>query len=516
MDRFTRKCLMDRKIVQLLMEGKSFNYISKALKVSKKRVRQTHSMAETKGYLSGNSLPAYPESIFDHQRPIKAGPVSEADSELLGQLEWIKDRREAGWHLITIWEELPLKDITKASFYRFIKRHHIVEDKEKIRCRMKVTSEIIHGPGEALILDWGKLMDVIDPETGKKKTLWFLAGVMGHSRYMMVRLVWDNKTETTLNALESMFNELGGIPKKLISDNPKCFSIEASNYEPLLNPAFERFCHHYGTLPEMLPPREPKKKGKIERMVPYVRRLFESHGEQWRGVEFAQAHLNKKVELANERKHGTIKLRPIDIFVQQEAPLLASLPGLSFEREEYHHGVVRKDGHTRFRGKYYSVSEEFINKDVFIIGNRDVVKIYYKGTLLETHSRLTSSFQSKSTKPQHLRGHERIISEHGHYLTCAEKIGPSVKELIETILVSGNGFIDTRKVWGILSLEKDYPKKHIDRACRHALDCDQLSYRTVAAFLKLGPKEVVEIPKSKNNKFIREMDEYKGQLKLLN
>jgi len=516
MDRFTRKCLMDRKIVQLLIEGKSFNKISKGQKVSKKRIRQIYSMAQAKGYLSGHPLPVYPEAIFDYQIPLKSGPVSDADSELLGQLEWIKNRREAGWRLVTIWEELPLKDISKASFYRFIKRHHIDEDKEKIRCRMKVTSEIIHGPGEALILDWGKLMDVIDPETGKKKTLWFLAGVMGHSRYMMVRLVWDNKTETTLNALESMFNELGGIPKKLISDNPKCFSIEASNFEPLLNPAFERFCHHYGIVPEMLPPREPKKKGKIERMVPYIRRLFESHGEQWFGIDYAQAYLNKKVELANERKHGTIKLRPIDIFVQHEAPLLSRLPEVSFEREEYHYGVVRRDGHARFRGKYYSLSEEFINKNVFIIGNQEVVKIYHKGALLETHPRLTSSFQSKSTKRQHLRGHERIIGENGHYLLRAEKIGPATKELIETILLSGNGFVDTRKVWGILSLEKDYAKDLIDQACRSALDCEQLSYRTVMMFLKLGPKEVVEIPKSKNNKFIREMDEYKGQLKLLN
>jgi hypothetical protein len=507
---------MDRKIVQLLIENKSFNYISKTLKVSKKRIRQTYSMAEAKGYFTGNQLPSYPEAIFDYELPIKAGPVSEADSELLGQLDWIKNRRKAGWHLITIWEELPIKDITKASFYRFIKRHHIVEDKEKIRCRMKVTSEIIHGPGEALILDWGKLMDVIDPETGKKRTLWFLGGVMGHSRYMMVRLVWDNKTETTLNAIESMFNELGGIPKKIISDNPKCFSIEASNYEPLLNPAFERFCQYYGATPEMLPPREPKKKGKIERMVPYVRRLFESHGEQWQGIEFAQGHLNKKVELANQRKHGSTRLRPVDIFVQHEAPLLGPLSELAYEREEYHHGVVRRDGHVRFRGKYYSVNEEFITKNMFIIGNREVVKIYHQGVLLETHPRLTSSFQSKSTKPQHLKVHERIIGDHGHYLSRAEKIGPAVKDLIEAILFSGNGFIDTRKVWGILSLEKDYSKDLIDRACRNALECEQLSYRTVVTFLQLSPKEIVDIPKSKNNKFIREIDEYRLQLKLLN
>ena len=331
---------------------------------------------------------------------------------------------------------------------------------------------------------------------------------------MMVCLVWDNKTETTLKALESMFNELGGVPKKLISDNPKCFSIEASDYEPLLNPAFERFCDHYGTIPEILPPREPKKKGKVERIVPYVRRLSESYGD-WQGMESAQKHLNGKVVLANERKHGTTKLRPVDVFLQQEASLLNSLPEISFEREEYHHGIVRKDGHVRFRGKYYSISEEFIDENVFIIGNQSVVKIYHKGKLLETHSRVTSSFQSKSTKTHHLKPHERIMGESGHYLQRAEEIGPHAKELVKEILLAGNGFVDTRKVWGILSLDKDYSNESLDKACKQALECGQLSYRTVMMFLNLTPKENKEIPKSKNNKFVREMDEYNNQLKLI-
>lgn len=63
--------------------------------------------------------------------------------------------------------------------------------------------EIIHKPGEALIVDWGKLREVIDPLTGKKRTLWVLSGVLGYSRYLMARLVWTNATETTLLALRA-------------------------------------------------------------------------------------------------------------------------------------------------------------------------------------------------------------------------------------------------------------------------------------------------------------------------
>jgi len=509
MDHFMRKCAMDRKIVERLILKKSFNDIEKDLKVGKKRIRKVHDLAQALGYLDDKLLPPYPESIFDPPAPGISGPVSIPDQVLLEHKQWIKDRLELGWKKVTLLEELPVK-VSPSSFYRFLKRHKLYERTTILR----VVPEIIHAPGESLILDWGKLCDVIDPETGKKRTLWFLSGIMGHSRYMMVRLVWDNKLSTTLNALEGMFNEAGGVPKKLTSDNPKCFSTEASKFEPILNPGFERFCSHYGVIAEMLPPADPEKKGKVERSVPYIRRLYEAYGE-FISLEDSQKYLDKKVAIANERKHGTTRLRPIDVFLQDEAMILKDLPETSFTIEEYHTGTVRKDGHARFRGKYYSLSEDYIGKEVFIIGSAHTVEIYYLGTLIETHPRLTAVHQSKATKKHHLKSHEQVMTDNNVYLDRALKIGKNVHEMIEWILKRGNGFVDLRTIWGILNLDKDHSAEKLDLACKHALECDQLGYRAVLRFINLGPSEEKLIKKSSGNKFLRDPNEYIQQ-KLLN
>lgn len=506
MDKFMRKCAMDRRIVQLLSLKTSFNKISKELKVSKKRIRQIQDMAREYGYLDGKELPPFPEAIFKYPDKVVNREISDPDTLLLEHKDWIKERRGVGWHLVTIWEELPVK-VSRTSFYRFINRHGINE--EDGRTRIKVVSEILYGPGEALILDWGKLRDVTDPVTGQKRTVWFLAGIMGMSRYMAVRLVWDNKTETTLKAIESIMNELGGVPKKIISDNPKCFSLEASQYEPLLNPAFVRFCEHYNIIPEILPPYSPEKKGKVERMVPYVRRLFEAYGE-WMGLEDAQEYMNKKTDLANHRTHGTTKLKPIDSFLIHEASSLQNLPSVAFEREEYHLGKVRMDGHVRFRGKYYSVGKENCSKEVFIIGSSETVKIYFKGKLIETHPRITSSYQSKSTKKKHLEPHEQIMENNDYYINRASKIGTYAESFIRAILGNGNGFIDFRKIWGILGLDKKYTSQEIDQACKSCLECEDLSYRAVQGFLKNIPSNKNNIPKSTNNKFTRNPSDYAG------
>lgn len=503
MNRFTRKCVVDRKIVESLILKKSFNEISRTLKVGKRRIRTVNNLAKEMGYLDLTPLPPYPHALFEYKEAQGLIPASAIDEALLDHVQWIKDKRELEWHWITILEELPIK-VSSSSFYRFIQRHNLNQDQITLK---RVVPEIIHAPGEALILDWGKLRDVIDPETGKKRTLWFLVGVMGHSRYMMVRLVWDNKLETTLHALEGMLNELGGVPQKFTSDNPKCFATEASKYEPILNTGFERFCSHYGVIPEMLPPYDPEKKGKVEKMVPYVRRLNEASGE-FVSLEESQKYLNGKMAIANERKHGTTKLHPLDVFLQTEEKFLKNLPETSFTPEEYHTGVVRRDGHVRFRGKYYSLNEEYIGSEVFIVGSPHTVEIFHLGNLIETHSRLTFSFQSKSTKRHHLKCHEQVMTDNQFYLDRAKKLGDNVEEMVRSILQRGNGFVDSRSIWGILNLDKDHAAQKVDLACKYALECDQLGYRAVLRFINLSPSDEKLIKKSSGNKFVRDPSEY--------
>lgn len=504
---------MDRKIIEFLILKKSFNQIAKELHVSKKRIRSLFEMANKEGFLSmEKELPPFPSPLFPDEVPQNNIICSEPDEQLIPYKNWIKDRREAGWHLVSIYEELPIS-VGRSSFYRFIERHNLNQG-DKDRLRLKVTSEIIHSPGESLLLDWGKVCDILDPISRKKKTLWAFVGILGYSRFLVVRLVWSNSTEETLASLESMLHEIQGVPKKLTSDNPKCFSITASKYEPLLNPAFESFSRHYGTIPEILPPREPKKKGKVERVMPYIRRLLETHLDKWSDLETAQSFLNKKLQIANERLHGTTKLRPIEVYINNELPALKKLPALAYRKEEYHETAVRKDGHVYFRGKYYSVDSSLIGKEIFIIGTSEIVSIFLNGKLIETHSRITNPHVSKSTKDLHLPYNERHIKDNEHYFKLASNIGPNVKTWVEEVIKQGNGFVDTRKVWGVLSLDKKYSNEKIDNACRLSLEWKELSFQKIKKLLEielLNIEEkggVVEIETKGKNKFIRPQSEY--------
>ena len=502
---------MDRKIIEQLVSGKGFNAICRDLKVGRKRVAHLREKAREYGYLDGSiPIPPYPETLFPDPVDGRSLKVSEADLQLQSQMQWIEDRLQAGWQLITIFEELPVST-SRSSFYRFLHRHKLTQIGEN--ARRSLIEEIIYAPAEALIVDWGKLRDVIDPESGRKRILWMFIGVLGHSRYMIVRLVWSYDVPTTLCTLEEMFRELGGVPRRIISDNPKCFALEASKYEPLLNPVYERFAAHYGTTIECLPPSSPELKGKVERMVPFCRRLYQAHGNDWYGLSESQQYINKKVAVANERIHGTTRRKPIVVFSEEELPALRPLPAIAYEIEEFHEGIVRKDCHVRFRSKYYSVEEDYRNQKVAVIGNSRQVSIYHKGKLIEVHDRITDPHISKRTKACHKAPWQRSLMEGSSYRKRAAKLGPYVEEIIVRLLMQGNGFIDARKIWGILSLDKTYSAGDINEACQKALSVDAISYRSIVMFLQLNAagqqerKEGFPID-TKRSKFVRPIEEY--------
>lgn len=517
---------MDRKIVGLLIDGIGVNAITRTLHVGKGRVRSLYRKAKESGYINEYgqrgevALPPYPECIFPDPEDKRSLQSSAAAKKLDPRRAWIEDRLRVGWHAVTVFEELLVTGVTRSSFYRYLARHKLNRLGEEYR---GAVTEIIHKPGEALLVDWGKLCNVRDPDTGRKRTLWQFAGILGYSRKLMVRLVWSNDVATTLKVLESMFREMGGVPLRITSDNPKCFALKASKYEPILNPAYERFAAHFGIAVECLPPRDPEKKGKIERPIPYVRRLYEAHEDIWEGIEEAQAYMDKKLGIANQRKHGTTLRRPCEVYEQEERATLRSLPALAYEIEQYQEGDVRADGHVRFANKYYSVDEQYRGKTVTMLADSRKVSIYYKGKLLEVHERITDHNRSKSTKLQHMSPWEKAMKDDSIYRRRAARLGAGVEAMVMTLLKQGQGFIDTRKIWGILSLDKQYPADKIDAACGRALKLGLVGYRAVLNILaaeearRVMESHCEEMPAAKpagDYKFLHSLSAYQEQMSL--
>jgi hypothetical protein len=97
--------------------------------------------------------------------------------------------------------------------------------------------------------------------------------------------------------------------------------------------------------------------------------------------------------------------------------------------------------------------------------------------------------------------------------------------MVVGLLQQGQGFIDTRKIWGILSLDKRYGGDRINEACRRALEMQSLSYQTVKHLLEVEEEamavklnsEATPAPSSQKPapKHVRPLSVYQEQLSLL-
>lgn len=158
-----------------------------------------------------------------------------------------------------------------------------------------------------------------------------------------------------------------------------------------------------------------------------------------------------------------------------------------------------------------------------VIGNQAQVAIYCSGRLLEVYDRIHDRFTTKACKDHHKEAWEKTLRDNGHYVRQARAIGANVERFAEIILARGDGFVDTRSVWGLLTLNKKYIAADIDKACLSALELSQVNLRTVHQLLNIMAK-----PKPKQNhieesptaqtmggKFARPMSDYKNHLRLV-
>jgi hypothetical protein len=127
----------------------------------------------------------------------------------------------------------------------------------------------------------------------------------------------------------------------------------------------------------------------------------------------------------------------------------------------------------------------------------------------------------KVAKRHHLKPWEQTLGDSGFYVERAGRLGPNVQAWVEEVLRQGQGFVDTRKVWGVLSLDKRYPAAEIDEACGRALAMKSMSYRVVARLLEnaramLPPGTLLPAirPPGGGHKYARNLAEYKDLLPL--
>jgi transposase len=180
-------------------------------------------------------------------------------------------------------------------------------------------------PGRQAQCDFGELGR--HEVCGVPTKLYLFVMVLGFSRFMYVEAVTDCRSATFLACHARAFAAFGGVPAEVLYDNAKICAVEHSRTVVTFNEALLEFAGRYGFAPRLCRPYRAKTKGKVERMIGYVKdaclvgRTF---------TDLADMNAQIAAWLAGEahvREHATTGERPLDRLERENlAPLTPIRP----------------------------------------------------------------------------------------------------------------------------------------------------------------------------------------------
>jgi len=151
-------------------------------------------------------------------------------------------------------------------------RRFLVGLRAQRQAQNKATVRFETPPGQQAQVDWaygGTFPDA----SGQPVKVYFFLMVLGFSRMLYVQFTPSMALPQLLACHQAAFAFFGGWPKELLYDNMAQVKLPGGPGAPW-NPLFLDFAHHYGFIPHTCRVRRPRTKGKVERMVDYVKDNF--------------------------------------------------------------------------------------------------------------------------------------------------------------------------------------------------------------------------------------------------
>ena len=242
--------------------------------------------------------------------------------------------------------------------------YHIQQDEQKRRATMHINRK----PGEQVEVDWaGDPATIIDPDTGEILKAYIFVGVMTYSQYAYVEAFLDMKQKSWITAHVHMYEFFGGVARILVPDNCKTAVIHNGGWkDQQINETYQEMAEHYGTAIIPARVRTPKDKPNAEGTVGNISTWITAalRNEQFFSLVELNRVIREKLEQFNRKLFQKKEGSRLDLFLEDEKPLLSPLPATRFELSDWKTATVQFNYHISVDGMLYSVPYEYIKKKV--------------------------------------------------------------------------------------------------------------------------------------------------------
>lgn len=241
--------------------------------------------------------------------------------------------------------------------YRFLQR----VDEDVGRISSKATVRIETPPGDQAQFDWSEYSMMIG---SKERKVYCFAMILAASRKKAVCFSLKADAAAIYEAIQELFDDLGGVTLELLIDNPKALVVEnnpKSEDEIRYNPHALMMAKHLGTELNACPCYWPRKKGKIESPFRYIEEQFVK-GNTFATMEELNRRGKEFINSWCDTVHSTTKRIPNQHYLLEEKSTLLPLPKTRYRIQQLQKRIISPDSYISIRGSKYSVPVQYVDK----------------------------------------------------------------------------------------------------------------------------------------------------------
>lgn len=297
--------------------------------------------------------------------------------------------------------------------YRFISK---VDEEVGGYISKKATVRHESPPGDQAQFDWTEY-DVIVGNRYQKVYCFVI--ILAASRKKAICFSLKVDAESIYEAIQELFDDLGGVTLELLIDNPKALVIEnnpKSEHEVKYNTHALMMAKHLGMELNACPCYWPRKKGKVERPFNFIEEQF-IKGNEFATMEELNHRGKKFVDEWCDEKHTTTKRIPNQHYLLEEKQVLQPLPSSRYRTKQLEKRIISADSFIHIATNKYSVPVKYVGKTL-------KYRIIY-GFRIEV-------YDSKECFILNLEQSEKrydTISNDEHYESIAKKVSTSIPQI---------------------------------------------------------------------------------------
>lgn len=339
-------------------------------------------------------------------------------------LKWIRKFPDLSAAQICDWLEEKFKDIdvcegTVRNYVNNLREEYGIPKKVEKR-----NYEAVEDPpmGHQMQVDFGEIS--MPDETEQMIKLRFITFVLSNSRHKYVE--WLDRPFTTADVVrshENAFRFYGGMPKEIVYDQDHLILVSENHGDLILTYEFAAYNKIREFSIHMCMKSDPESKGKIEKVVDFVKGNFAKHRTYFNLDKLNEECLSWLKRRGNGKKHHTTKKIPAKVFavekqyltpVQKEICIKTTIKSIP--------RLVRKDNTVVYLANRYSLplgtydgTDKYVNvevnaADILIIIDQDTGREIARHQLCHEKGKLIKDSNHKRDWSKGIEGYIEKIS----------------------------------------------------------------------------------------------------------